>query len=87
MPLGVELGEFGPEKRDQRLRAQLGLGDAEPLLIYVGRLDGEKKPNVVVDAFRKLPRALGARLVLLGEGPLRGEIEALGDERIDARIR
>src|SRR3954451_11944552 len=33
MPLGVELGEFGPEKRDQRLRAQLGLGDAEPLLI------------------------------------------------------
>jgi alpha-1,6-mannosyltransferase len=82
MPLGVELGEFGPEKRDQRLRAQLGLGDAEPLLIYVGRLDGEKKPNVVVDAFRKLPRALRARLVLLGEGPLRGEIEALGDERI-----
>jgi alpha-1,6-mannosyltransferase len=82
MPLGVELGEFGPEKRDQRLRAQLGLNDAQPLLIYVGRLDGEKKPDVVVDAFRKLPRALGARLVLLGEGPLRSEIEALGDERI-----
>ena len=82
MPLGVELGEFGPEKRDQRLRAQLGLNEAQPLLIYVGRLDGEKKPDVVVDAFRKLPRSLGARLVLLGEGPLRTEIEALGDERI-----
>jgi alpha-1,6-mannosyltransferase len=37
---------------------------------------------VVVDAFRKLPEALDARLVLLGEGPLRAEIEALGDKRI-----
>jgi alpha-1,6-mannosyltransferase len=64
------------------LRAKLGLTDRQPLLIYVGRLDGEKKPDVVVEAFRKLPRELGARLVLLGEGPLRPEIEGLGDKRI-----
>ena len=64
------------------LRAKLGLADNEPLLIYVGRLDGEKKPDVAVDAFRKLPRELGAKLVLLGEGPLKAEIEALRDERI-----
>jgi alpha-1,6-mannosyltransferase len=36
----------------------------------------------VVEAFRKLPPALGARLALLGEGPLRQDIAALGDERI-----
>ena len=82
VPLGVELGEFGRERRDGRLRAQLGLEDHQPLIIYVGRLDGEKKPHVVVDAFRQLPASLGARLVLLGEGPLRAEIEALGDPRI-----
>ena len=82
VPLGVEVGEFGPERRDPRLRAQLGLKEDQPLLIYVGRLDGEKKPDVVVEAFRKLPRALGAKLVLIGEGPLREEIEALGDDRI-----
>jgi len=82
VPLGVEVGEFGPERRDPRLRAKLGLKDDQPLLIYVGRLDGEKKPDVVVEAFRKLPRALGAKLVLIGEGPLREEIEALGDDRI-----
>ena len=28
VPLGVELGEFGPERRDARLRAKLGLGRA-----------------------------------------------------------
>jgi alpha-1,6-mannosyltransferase len=82
VPLGVELGEFGPERRDQRLRSQLGVEEHQPLVIYVGRLDGEKKPHLVVDAFRQLPPSLGAKLVLLGEGPLRAEIEAIGDSRI-----
>jgi len=82
VPLGVEVGEFGPTCRDERLRARLGLKDDQPLLIYVGRLDGEKKPDVVVDAFRRLPRELGAKLALLGEGPLKAEIAAIGDDRI-----
>ncbi len=82
VPLGVELGEFGPRLRDERLRHKLGLGDDQPLLIYVGRLDGEKKPDVVVDAFRRLPSNLGAKLVLIGEGPLKQEIAAIGDDRI-----
>lgn len=82
MPLGVELGEFGPSRRDARLRGKLGLSDEQPLLIYVGRLDGEKKPDIVVEAFRRLPEGLGAKLVLMGEGPLKGEIAALRDHRI-----
>jgi alpha-1,6-mannosyltransferase len=82
VPLGVEVGEFGPERRDPKLRATLGLTDDQPLLIYVGRLDGEKKADVVADAFRRLPERLGAKLALIGEGPLKDEIAALGDERI-----
>ena len=82
VPLGVELGEFGPERRDPRLRAKLGLSDEQPLIIYVGRLDSEKKPHVVVEAVRRLPASLGAKLVLLGEGPLKADIMALGDPRI-----
>lgn len=81
-PLGVELGEFDPSRRDPRLRRKLGLEDDQPLLIYVGRLDGEKKPDLVVEAFRRLPPELGARLALIGEGPLKDEIAQLGDERI-----
>jgi alpha-1,6-mannosyltransferase len=82
VPLGVELGQFGPTRRDSRLRAKLGLSDGQPLLVYVGRIDGEKKPDIVVDAFRSLPPELGARLALIGEGPLKAEIGALGDPRI-----
>jgi alpha-1,6-mannosyltransferase len=82
VPLGVEVGEFGPSRRDPRLRAKLNLTDDQPLIIYAGRLDGEKKPDVVVDAFRRLPEGVGAKLVLLGEGPLKAGIAALGDNRI-----
>ena len=82
VPLGVELGEFGPSRRDERLRARLGLAPGQPLLVYVGRLDGEKKPDLVVDAFRRLPSALGAKLALIGEGPLKAEIAAFCDDRI-----
>jgi alpha-1,6-mannosyltransferase len=82
VPLGVEIGEFGANRRDPRLRRKLGLADDQPLLIYVGRLDAEKKPDVVVDAFRQLQADLGARLVLIGEGPLKEQLAALGDDRI-----
>lgn len=82
VPLGVEVGEFGSTRRDKRLRAKLGLAEGQPLLIYVGRLDGEKKPDLVVEAFRRLPREMGAKLALLGEGPLRADLAALGDDRI-----
>ena len=82
VPLGVEVGEFEASRRDAKLRRKLGVGDNQPLLIYVGRLDGEKKPDVVVDAFRRLPDSLGAKLVLIGEGPLKTDIAALRDERI-----
>ena len=84
VPLGVELGEFTPERRDPAMRAAFGAGPDTPLLVYAGRIDREKRANVVVDAFRRLPKSLGARLVLAGDGPLRSEILALGDGRIHA---
>ena len=84
VPLGVELDEFSPERRDLELRRSLGIGDDEPLLIYVGRLDRERRAQLVVDAFAKLPHSLGARLVLIGDGPVRDAIIKAGNERIIA---
>ncbi len=70
-PLGVELGEFSPAKRSTALRASLGLADNEPLIIYAGRLDSEKRAEIVAEAFLMLPPELRAFLVLLGDGPMR----------------
>jgi len=84
VPLGVELGQFSPDKRDWRLRRLLDLAEGQPLLIYVGRLDAEKRPQIVVDAFRMLPASLGAALLLIGDGPLREQFIGREAERIFA---
>ncbi|MEO6248329.1 MAG: glycosyltransferase [Sphingomicrobium sp.] len=76
-PLGVDIDEFSPDLTDPALRAEAGVAKGAPLLIYVGRLDREKRAQTVVDAFGLLPAALGARLVLLGAGPLRHQFAAL----------
>lgn len=84
VPLGVELGDFSPARRDPALRRKLAIGDDQPLLIYAGRIDGEKRAQLLVDAFALLPNDLGAHLVLIGDGPLRGSIQDLGNPRIHA---
>jgi alpha-1,6-mannosyltransferase len=84
VPLGVELGQFAPDKRNPALRRKLGLADRQPLLIYAGRLDAEKRPHIVADAFRRLPSALGAALLLLGDGPMRDQFVGRERERIFA---
>jgi alpha-1,6-mannosyltransferase len=76
IPLGVELADFSADNRDPQLRRSLGLADDQPLLIYVGRLDRERRAQVVVDAFKKLPESLGARLALVGDGPVRDALES-----------
>ncbi|MDQ3074270.1 MAG: glycosyltransferase [Pseudomonadota bacterium] len=74
VPLGVELGEFSPDKRCPGLRASLGLADDEPLIIYAGRLDNEKRAGVIAEAFLRLPPELRAFLVLIGDGPMRAPL-------------
>ena len=85
VPLGVELGDFSPDRRDPGLREKIGVGPDDPLLIYAGRMDGEKRAQTVVDAFLRLPEAMNATLVLLGDGPLReGFIEQARGKRLIA---
>ena len=93
-PLGVDIDEFSPDIADERLRAEAGAERGAPLLIYVGRLDVEKRAQTVVEAFGQLPATLGARLVLVGAGPLRKQFAAspgvyctgfLGDRALLAR--
>ena len=76
-PLGVDVEEFSKARRDEALRAEAGCVGDSPLLIYVGRLDGEKRAATVVEAFGRLPAALGARLVLVGDGLLREKFAAM----------
>ncbi|MEN6643821.1 MAG: glycosyltransferase [Armatimonadia bacterium] len=58
------------------LRRQLGCGEGDPLLGYIGRLAPEKNLHALLDAADIiLPQMSRARLVLVGDGPSRTELE------------
>ena len=68
VPTGVDLACFRPADR-QGARRTLGLPVADPLLLYVGRLDREKSVDRVLLAFDRLGGTLGrAHLWLVGQG-------------------
>jgi alpha-1,6-mannosyltransferase len=74
LPLGVDTAVFTPARRDDALRRELGATGDDVLIVYAGRLDVEKRPDLVLEAFARLPATLRAALVVLGDGPLRDPI-------------
>lgn len=69
IPNGVDFERFSTATAIER--ASLGLTDA-PLILFVGRLDPQKAPFVLLEAFARLSQRHGDwQLLLVGEGPLR----------------
>ena len=54
--------------------------DAPPVVIGVGRLTSQKGFDFLIRAFARLRERRDARLVILGEGELRNDLETLVDE-------
>ncbi|MBN1352704.1 glycosyltransferase [candidate division KSB1 bacterium] len=75
IPLGVELDVFNQSRRNFNLRKKYLRNDTEILLVYAGRFDTEKRVNVLIDAFQRLPRDRFS-LVMAGEGPLKPNLQA-----------
>ncbi|MFD3729422.1 glycosyltransferase [Streptomyces sp. NPDC058671] len=80
-PLGVDLDRCRPGRRGTVLRARYA--DGEPvLLLLCSRLSVEKRPGMALDALAELREAgIGAALVVVGDGPLRGALERRARER------
>jgi glycosyltransferase involved in cell wall biosynthesis len=73
---GVDSGRFHPGKRDPSVWERIDL-DGGPKLLYVGRVSKEKNIDVLVKAFDQVrERIPEARLVIVGDGPYRQELEA-----------
>ena len=73
---GVELVEEpSPEVRVQR-RQELGVADDQLLIACVGNYRSVKRHELLIEAFAAVAGdAPDARLLLIGEGPMRGDIE------------
>lgn len=79
MPLGIEIGHFSPDLRDERLRAallaQCDLPPDAHLLLGLGRHHPEKRWPLVIDAVVGAGARLPVGLLLIGDGIERRAIE------------
>lgn len=81
VPLGVDLDTFHPTRRSTELRASFGATDRTLVMMYAGRLDGEKRPDIVLEAFARVRASVpDAVMVLAGDGPMRAALRQHGDE-------
>jgi 1,2-diacylglycerol 3-alpha-glucosyltransferase len=82
IPTGIDIGQFRPAADDAekigRIKAELGIGPYERVLLSVGRIAKEKSIDAIV---RQLPQYFKThkndKLLIVGDGPYRPDIEAL----------
>jgi glycosyltransferase involved in cell wall biosynthesis len=68
---GVDTERFSPEGPESDLINHDG-----PVVLFVGRLVEGKRPEDAVQAVSRLPEEMDAKLYIVGDGPLRDELEA-----------
>lgn len=73
---GVDGSLFHPAKRSAELRAAWNADDDTPVVMLVSRIAPEKNLHVVIQAFEQMRKINPlARLVMVGDGPARAELE------------
>ncbi|WP_338034552.1 glycosyltransferase [Halorhodospira neutriphila] len=69
-----------PERMQQPVTHPWLQGSGPPVIVGMGRLTPQKDFATLLRAFARLREVQPARLIILGEGPLRGDLETLADE-------
>lgn len=78
---GVDIASWPISKVDRnRVRMRLKLQPEDVLIGSVGRLDEQKGHRYLLEAFAKVRATQPVKLVLVGEGPMRRELENLARE-------
>jgi glycosyltransferase involved in cell wall biosynthesis len=85
---GVDTRLFDPRRRSEALRQQWGVAPDTLLMACVGRLAPEKNLATVLDAYEAVRDVMpDARLLLVGDGPLRAPLQARCPQAIFAGQR
>lgn len=85
---GVDTRLFHPGKRSRELRSQWGVADDELAVIYVGRISPEKNLPLVLRAFNAMQLSNPkTKLVLVGDGPVRAELQRQHPQHIFSGMR
>jgi glycosyltransferase involved in cell wall biosynthesis len=74
---GVDTQQFNPARRSEALRQQWGAAPGDLVVACVGRLAPEKNLDTLLMAYEAIRRAdPRARLLVVGDGPMRAELQA-----------
>lgn len=85
---GVDTALFNPGRRSDALRASWGAKAGDLVAAYVGRLAPEKNLELLMSSFDALRRYMpSARLLLVGDGPARSNLQRRHPEHIYAGMR
>jgi glycosyltransferase involved in cell wall biosynthesis len=88
MSRGVATDQFHPDKRSAQLRAAWGVDPETLVVLHVGRLAKEKNIALVISAFRAIRTQVpGAKLVFVGDGPLRKQVEMSCPDAVFSGVR
>ena len=73
---GVDLSRFKPGKVPPKIYTKYGLAVDAPTVLYVGRVDPEKKVGIVIEAFLKVLESVpNAQLLVVGDGVDKARLE------------
>ena len=85
---GVDTQRFDPRKRSSALRRSWGAGEDDLVVACVGRLAQEKNLDVMLRAHAAILRVRPeAKLVLVGDGPMRADLERRCPQAVFAGLR
>ena len=77
MARGVDTQLYTPALRSDDLRRSWGVGPGDIAMLYVGRLAAEKNLPLMIKAYERLRQQHpSAKLILVGDGPHRAQLEA-----------
>lgn len=88
LPHGVDCELFHPKRRSTQLRQQWGVTPEQPVALYVGRIAAEKNIPQVISSFRQCQQQHpDLRLVMVGDGPMRDELEQQNPDIVFAGVK
>lgn len=81
IPTGVDLEKFSRQTEGRNIRSELGIADHQPLILSLSRLSKEKNIEAILKSMPKILKSKpNARLVIVGDGPQKEELEILAEE-------
>ncbi|MFK4750900.1 glycosyltransferase family 4 protein [Oceanobacter antarcticus] len=88
LPHGVNCTLFHPRRRSSGLRQAWQVGEADRVMLYVGRIAAEKNIPLAIATYDRLRVSRpDLKLVMVGDGPMRDEIQTSHPEVIFAGVQ